>query len=218
MERSGEFAPERWGLAADSAHKLTLLVEAVQASPHNLVSRRDRERLWQRHVADSLGLAGIVASGPARLLDVGSGAGFPGLVLAVVRPDLDVAVLEATGKKAAFLRRMRERLGLPSVTVLHGRAEDLVAEWGGTYEWVTARAVAPLSRLVGWTVPFLTPAGRVLAVKGDRWRDEVDAAADALARADARVVATPANRLADNASSVTHPRVVTLARRNLSTH
>jgi len=191
------------------SERLERFAELVQASPHNLVSRSARNELLSRHVPESVALAGLLPSSTGRLLDIGSGGGFPGIVIAIVRPDLEVHLLEATTKKVAFLREAAAELGL-TVEVHAGRAEDLArGPLASSFDLVTARAVAPLDRLVPLAVPFLRPGGVLFAVKGERWAEELEAALPAVRRARARVVATPDDQgaLADGG-----PRVVLFAR------
>jgi 16S rRNA (guanine527-N7)-methyltransferase len=113
-------------------------------------------------------------------------------VVAIMRPDLQVTLLEAREKKAGFLRQVAEELHL-DVDVLRGRAEDLgrTSEHGAQYDLATARAVAPMERLLPWAIPFLRPGGMLYAVKGERWQEELDEAAPVLRRLGARVAATP---------------------------
>lgn len=173
------------------ADALERFVQAVERSRHNLVSRRARTELRERHLPECAAFAATLPQGPAQVLDVGSGGGFPGLVIAILRPDLAVTLIDATKKKVEFLQEVAQDLGI-QVAALHGRAEELSrTELGGRFDVVTARAVAPLDRLVGWTVPFLRPGGLVYAIKGGRWQDELDAAGDALRTWDAEAVATP---------------------------
>ncbi|MFZ9881132.1 MAG: 16S rRNA (guanine(527)-N(7))-methyltransferase RsmG [Phycisphaerales bacterium] len=153
--------------------RLHRFASLVAGSPHNLVSKQARAELVGRHVPESRRFAATLP-GPGRLLDLGSGGGFPGMVIAVVRPDLDVHLLEATHKKADFLERTGAALGIP-VTVHNGRAEDLArGPLAGGFDVVTARAVAPLERLVVLAAPFLRPGGTLHALKGERWREELD--------------------------------------------
>jgi 16S rRNA (guanine527-N7)-methyltransferase len=176
---------------SDPGHRLDQFADLVLASPHNLVSRRARAELRERHVQESAAFAATLPAGPLRVLDVGSGGGFPGLVIAIVRPDLQVELLEATGKKVEFLQEAAETLGL-EVTVHHGRAEELrQGPLAGQFDLCTARAVAPLDRLIGWTVPFLKPGGFLYAIKGDRWEEELEQATTELRQWDAVVAATP---------------------------
>lgn len=177
----------------------------LRSSPHNLLSPRGLEELEARHLPEALAFA---ASLPAdrRLLDIGSGGGLPGIVVAAARPDLRVELLEATGKKARFLEEAVADLGL-AVRVHHGRAEDLGAgALRGGFGLVTARAVAPLERLVPLAAPFLEVGGQLHAIKGARWEEELEAAAQAIATSGLRLVGAP--RAADS----TGPIVVVLER------
>jgi len=149
-----------------------------------LIGPREAARLWDRHLANSAwvvlpapGLVPIAAS----VADVGSGAGLPGLVWAIVRPDLQVTLIESLLRRAVFLENAVEMLGLQDrVVVLRDRAENLA----GNHSWdvVTARAVAPLDRLLGWTVPLLRPDGVLLALKGDSAEREIAGAAAVVRR------------------------------------
>lgn len=181
-------------ITADQQELLERFAAAVRSSPHNLVSPGARAVLWERHVLEAVALAQLLpAPNPGtRLLDVGSGGGFPGMVLAIMRPDLEVALLDSRQKKTAFLRATAQELGLPLV-VLHARAEDLVrdVDHASRYDLVTARAVAPMVRLLPWTLPFLAPGGLLYAVKGERWREELEEAGVALRRLGGRIVLTP---------------------------
>jgi 16S rRNA (guanine527-N7)-methyltransferase len=201
-------------LTPPQAARLETFADLVAASPHNLVSRRARSELRTRHIPEAVELAHMLPEGPAKVLDIGSGGGFPGLVIAVVRPDLEVHLLDSTRKKIGFLREAVDRLEVDAV-VHHGRAEELARDPGmaGQYGIVTARAVAALRELVALTVPFLAPGGVVYAVKGERWREELDAAAPALRAAQASVLATPDDDMPEPATSAGHrPRVVMLGR------
>jgi 16S rRNA (guanine527-N7)-methyltransferase len=106
--------------------------------------------------------------GDARIVDVGSGAGLPGLVLAIRRPDLRVDLVEPQLRRVTFLHEAIQKLQFGDrVRVLRGRADDkVVVAAAGDARWITARAVAPLDRLVGWCLPLLRPGGDVLALKG----------------------------------------------------
>lgn len=139
-----------------------------------LLGPREADRIWERHVLNSAALAGLPADG-ARVLDVGSGAGLPGIPLALARPDLSVVLLEPLLRRSDFLTEVVDELALGGrVSVLRGRAEDLDEQ----FDVVTARAVAPLGKLVGWTRHLFAPAGELLAMKGASAQQElVDAAA-----------------------------------------
>ena len=139
---------------------------------HGLIGPKEGDRIWQRHVLNCAVLAELVEPG-ARLLDMGSGAGLPGIPLALARPDLEIVLLEPLARRVDWLRTVLAELDLP-VNVVRGRAEDSMVrkQWSGA-DVVTARAVAPLARLSGWALPLLRPGGRLLAIKGASATDEV---------------------------------------------
>lgn len=134
---------------------------------------REAGRLWDRHLLNSAVIGELVPAG-CRVLDVGSGAGLPGIPLAIARPDLTIVLLETMARRVAWLHQVIAELDL-AVSVYRGRAEDptVRAELGGQ-DVVVARAVAPLGRLAGWALPLLAPAGRLLAIKGASAQQEVD--------------------------------------------
>ncbi|WP_445330515.1 16S rRNA (guanine(527)-N(7))-methyltransferase RsmG [Streptomyces sp. GSL17-111] len=143
-----------------------------------LIGPREVPRLWGRHLLNCAVLSEIVPDG-VTVCDVGSGAGLPGIPLALVRPDLRITLLEPLLRRTTFLQEAVELLGLDHVTVVRGRAEEVL----GTLEpvhVVTARAVAPLDRLAGWGVPLLRPYGEMLALKGDTAEQELTGARSAL--------------------------------------
>jgi 16S rRNA (guanine527-N7)-methyltransferase len=163
---------------------LDLLLEANQR--FNLTAITGREQAWDRHIVECLRLAAVVNSilppspeplaPPARALDLGSGGGLPGMVLAIARPDIKFTLLEATAKKAHFLDDTAQRLGLANVSVLAERAELAAApgaELRARFALVTARAVAPLPVLLELAIPFLKVDGTLLAVKGERAQEEL---------------------------------------------
>lgn len=149
----------------------------------NLTAIADPEGMAVKHVVDSAsGLLTGGFSGGARVVDVGSGAGFPGVVLAVARPALDVVLCEAHARKAAFLERAAAACGLKNVRVAAARAEDLGRQPAHreVYEVAAARAVAPLAVLLELTLPLVRVGGRVVAWKGPEAPAEVAAAGRAL--------------------------------------
>jgi 16S rRNA (guanine527-N7)-methyltransferase len=151
----------------------------------NLTAIKDASEAWVRHGLDALSLVPHLESLPAgaRVLDVGSGGGVPGIPLAIARPDLRVVLMEATQKKVAFLGAVTAALGLDQVTTLHGRAEQLATtELRGSFDAVTARAVARLDALLPWTAPFARPGGLLLLIKGQQAQQELAEASRSLAR------------------------------------
>lgn len=165
---------------ADQATALTSFADLLADAgvTRGLIGPREVPRLWQRHllncavVADPA--AGLVPSG-ALIGDVGSGAGLPGLVWAIARPDTRVVLIEPLLRRSTFLSEAVADLGLADrVTVWRGRAEDAGGSAEiGSLDVVTARAVAPLERLLGWTVPLLAEGGRLVALKGSSARQEL---------------------------------------------
>jgi 16S rRNA (guanine527-N7)-methyltransferase len=193
------------------ADRLERFARLVASSPHNLVSRAARAELRTRHVPEAVAVAALLPRGPGRLLDVGSGGGFPGMVIAIVRPEVEVHLLDATAKKTAFLQAAADELGI-AVTVHTGRAEDLIrTDLAGSFDLVTARAVAPLTRLLPWTIPFLRVGGVLCAIKGERWQEELQAAEPGLGNVGARVLATP-DDLPDPEPGQVAPRLLLLSR------
>ncbi len=173
-ESARELFGERLSVAVTYAARL-----ADDGVVRGLIGPREVPRLWERHLNNCGRLAPELAAGD-RVADVGSGAGLPGLVLAILRPDITVTLIEPMLRRATFLQEAVEALALPTVSVRRDRAED-TRDLVGTFDVVTARAVAPLDKLVGWTVPLLRPGGRLLAMKGSSAPDELAAAGPVLA-------------------------------------
>ncbi|TQM81959.1 16S rRNA m(7)G-527 methyltransferase [Saccharothrix saharensis] len=147
-----------------------------------LIGPREVDRLWERHILNSAVVAELLPEG-ARVVDVGSGAGLPGIPLAIARPDLDLTLLEPMARRVAWLTECVEALGL-DVTVVRGRAEEgPVREQLSDSDVVTARAVAPLERLTRWCLPLLRPGGRLVALKGESAAEELERDAEAVRRA-----------------------------------
>lgn len=142
-----------------------------------LVGPRESGRMWERHLLNCAVLAPAVPTG-AQVLDVGSGAGLPGLVLAIARPDLSVCLVEPLLRRATFLQEAVDHLGLRGVEVRRERAEALHGRCAAPV--VTARAVAPLQQLARWCLPLVEPGGALLALKGARAREELNLAEAAL--------------------------------------
>ena len=155
-----------------------LLVEwnASRMNLTRLVSPRD---IAVKHFLDSLALL-TVYSPPqgARMIDVGTGAGLPGLALKIARPDLRVTLLDSTAKKLFFCRAVADDLGLDAVETVHARAEDAakLPALNGQFDLVIARAVAPLATLLPWLAPFAGPRGQIAALKGTGVNEEMAAA------------------------------------------
>jgi 16S rRNA (guanine527-N7)-methyltransferase len=147
-----------------------------------LIGPREAPRVWERHLINCAVTAQMIPMG-AYVVDLGSGAGLPGIVLAVARPDLTITLVEPLARRTAFLSEAVTALGLDAtVTVVRGRAEDLAGDPPVAADVVTARAVAPLDRLAGWCLPLAAIGGRLLALKGASAADEVAEHRAAIAR------------------------------------
>jgi 16S rRNA (guanine527-N7)-methyltransferase len=152
---------------------------AGEGVTRGLIGPRETDRLWDRHLINCAVLADLVTHA-ATVCDVGSGAGLPGLVLAIVRPDLEVTLVEPLLRRATFLSEAVERLSLASVEVVRARAEDL--HGSRSFDVVTSRAVAPLPRLLEWSLPLVAAGGELLAMKGRSAAEELGGVAARLSR------------------------------------
>ena len=140
-----------------------------------LIGPKEGPRLWERHILNSLPVAALIPEG-ASVCDIGSGAGLPGIPLALARPDCQVTLVEPLARRTSFLELVASRLELPNLTIVRSKAEN----HRGSYSVVTARAVAPLPRLVKWSWHLIAPGGALLAIKGSNAQEELDEAREAL--------------------------------------
>jgi 16S rRNA (guanine527-N7)-methyltransferase len=148
-----------------------------------LIGPRETDRIWDRHIANCAALAELIPDN-ASVIDIGSGAGLPGLVLALVRPDIEVTLVESLARRCEFLSEVIADLNL-DVTVVRGRAEQVTVPRA---QVVTARAVAPLAKLLSWALPLVAPGGMVLAMKGSSAASEIEDASGILGHRVATVV------------------------------
>lgn len=173
---------------ADLGRFVELLLEANLHT--NLTAIRDAESAWTRHVLDSLSLvAPLTREQAKRVIDVGAGGGLPGLVLAIAQPDVEFTLVDATGKKVRHIAQTAEALGLKNVRAIQARAEDLTGrhaelhtEHRQHYDVALARALAPMPVLAELLAPLVKVGGSVLAIKGERAEEEIQAATSALKR------------------------------------
>jgi 16S rRNA (guanine527-N7)-methyltransferase len=169
-------AEEVFGLSYKSASRYVDIL-STRGIEWGLIGPREGDRLWDRHVLNSAALADLLPEG-STVADVGSGAGLPGIPLAILRPDLQIALVEPLLRRSTFLAQAVDELGLADrVSVVRARAE----EHRQRYDVVTARALAPLDRLVTWCDPLRSPGGTILALKGRSAVDELEAAQRTLA-------------------------------------
>ncbi len=162
-----------------------------------LLGSREADRLWERHILNCAAIADLVPEG-AGVIDVGSGAGLPGIPLAVLRPDISMVLLEPLLRRANFLTSVVAELDLGNrVEVVRSRAEDHHAR----YDIVTSRALAPLDRLIRWSAPLLAPSGMILALKGANAVNEVSSMSEELKKRglEAEVLSVRAHPLSSDA-------------------
>ncbi|MEM1108431.1 MAG: 16S rRNA (guanine(527)-N(7))-methyltransferase RsmG [Planctomycetota bacterium] len=165
---------------------LDLVLKANETT--NLTAIRHRELAWSRLIVDSLtplpGISDSETDGgqELRLVDIGTGAGLPGIPLAIARPDVAVTLIEATGKKIAFIQSVIESLGLVNTTAVQERVETLGQDpkFRGRYDVAVSRAVGPMPVVLEYSLPLLKTGGRVLAMKGPKAETELEASGDAL--------------------------------------
>ncbi|MGV0731321.1 16S rRNA (guanine(527)-N(7))-methyltransferase RsmG [Mycolicibacter sinensis] len=174
-----------------------------------LLGPREVDRIWERHLLNCAAVAELLEPGE-RVADIGSGAGLPGIVLAIVRPDLQLVLVEPLLRRSDFLREVVGELRLKNVDVVRGRAEDRsVRDSVGERDAVVSRAVASLDKIGRWSLPLLRRGGRMLAMKGERAQAEVDEhrrVMIGLGANDIRVVRCGVNYLTPPATVVTARR------------
>ena len=158
---------------------------ATDGSIRGFIGPREVPRLWERHLLNCAVIGDVMPEG-ARVIDVGSGAGLPGIPLAIARPDLDIALIEPLLKRSNYLSEVKELLGLDNVTVIRGRAEEgPVKKAVKGADIVTSRAVAPLGKLAKWSLPLVKVGGEMIALKGESVYEELERDAAELKRAGA---------------------------------
>lgn len=171
-------AERLFGDRLDLAERFTAML-AQQGVERGLIGPREVDRLWERHVLNCALLADAIPAEARTLADIGSGAGLPGVVLAIARPDLQITLVETMQRRTIWLEEVRDELDLP-LEVVRARAEDLHGE--RTFDVVTARAVAALDKLAKWTLPLVAPGGELVAMKGSSAAEEIETAAKTLRR------------------------------------
>ena len=182
MSRDQLFVQYPEAVAGLTSYAEWLLSAGVE---RGLIGPRETERIWERHIANCAAMAELIPS-TADVIDIGSGAGLPGLVLAIVRPDIQVTLIEPLQRRCDFLNEVLADLGIGDrVEVLRGRAQDVSVNKA---EVVTARAVAPLNKLLTWALPLVAPGGQILAMKGSSAPTEIEAAAKVLKHRQAEIL------------------------------
>ncbi|MGD9622115.1 MAG: 16S rRNA (guanine(527)-N(7))-methyltransferase RsmG [Mycolicibacterium sp.] len=167
-----EAAAALFGGAVDTAVRYARILAGAGVE-RGLLGPREVDRVWDRHVLNSAVVAELLTPGE-RIVDLGSGAGLPGIPLVLARPDLRVTLIEPLLRRSEFLREVITELDI-DCRVVRGRAEDgAVREQVGEVDAVVSRAVASLDKLARWSARLLSPGGRMLAIKGDRAEQEID--------------------------------------------
>lgn len=170
----GVFPSERLPLITAYAESL-----ATDGVIRGLIGPREVPRLWERHILNCAALGDLLPPA-ATVCDIGSGAGLPGLVLAIARPDLTITLIEPLLRRTTYLQEIVYTHELTNVTVFRGRADELHGK--ARFDVVTSRAVAPLERLLGWSMPLVAPDGALIALKDSSIETEILEAAPALSR------------------------------------
>jgi 16S rRNA (guanine527-N7)-methyltransferase len=200
-------AAQIFGPRLDLAQRYAAIL-ADAGVERGLLGPREIPRIWDRHLLNSVAVGELLDPGE-RIVDIGSGAGLPGLPLAIARPDLDIILLEPMLRRSDFLREVITELGLP-VEVVRGRAEDRpVRQQIGERDVAVSRAVASLDKLTKWSMPLLRQDGRMLAIKGERAPEELEQyrrVMTASGAVDARVVTCGASYLHPAATVVSARR------------
>ena len=173
IEQEPPSAEAIFGEQIDLARRFTADL-ARHGEELGLIGPLEPGRLWSRHILNSAVVAPLLHTG-GRVGDIGSGAGLPGLVLAIARPDVEMVLIEPMERRCEWLRAEVERLGLRNVTVLRARAEEALS--AAPLDQVTARAVSALRTLIPITAPLVRAGGELLFLKGARVQEEVSAAA-----------------------------------------
>ncbi|NHI15883.1 16S rRNA (guanine(527)-N(7))-methyltransferase RsmG [Microbacterium sp. CBS5P-1] len=165
-----------FGVRIDLARRFTVAL-AEHGEERGLIGPLEVPRLWNRHILNSAIAAPLFPAG-GRVGDVGSGAGLPGLVLAIARPDIEWILIEPMERRVAWLTEQADALGLKNVRVERARAEE-AGRYEGFLDAVTARAVSALRTLIPWTAPLVRDGGELILLKGQNAEREIDAAAKA---------------------------------------
>lgn len=178
FERPTDEVREFFGLSFGQMEAFAHMLEE-EGELRGLIGPRELPRLWSRHLVNSAAVLDFIPA-KSQVLDIGSGAGFPGIVIAICRPELDVHLAEPMSRRVDWLHDVIDELGLDNVTVHQARAEELRGK--GKADVVTSRAVANMSKLVRMTSKLIAPGGRLVALKGRRAPLEIEEAAGELKR------------------------------------
>lgn len=172
IETPPEGVDELFGSFTELMRRFVQLLGA-EGVERGLIGPRETQRIWSRHILNCAVLCDLIPKG-AKVADIGSGAGLPGIVLAIARPDLSVSLIESMTRRCEWLRFVTAEFGLSNVTVINDRAENVQPKQA--FSVVTARAVGNLMKLIPWSSPLLLRGGQAFFLKGESVADEVLAA------------------------------------------
>ncbi|WP_207455342.1 16S rRNA (guanine(527)-N(7))-methyltransferase RsmG [Herbiconiux sp. SYSU D00978] len=179
VEAEPAAAAELFGTRIDLARRFTAAL-AEHGEERGLIGPLELPRLWTRHVLNCALMAPLLR--PGRVADIGSGAGLPGLVLAIARPDVTMVLVEPMERRIEWLQEQTSELGLDNVEIVRARAEEI--PFGNPFDQVTARAVSALSKLIPMTARLVRQGGELVFLKGASVEKEIEAAAKAIRKAD----------------------------------
>ena len=176
---------KRFGKQKTSTLLAYLDLVLVRNEHINLTAVRDRNEALVKHVLDSLAIADMPEYREAEsIIDVGTGAGFPGALLAIACPEKDFVLLDSTLKRLKVINEFAEKLGIDNIRTVHGRAEELNRqEYKESFDLCVSRAVADLQKLAGWCLPFVKKGGAFIAYKGENYESELKVATQAISKA-----------------------------------
>lgn len=183
---------------------------ATDGSTRGFIGPREVSRLWERHILNCAVIGEAMDYGIA-VADIGSGAGLPGIPLAIARPDLRITLIEPLLKRSVYLNELVDALQLTNVTVIRGRAEEKTVKRAvGRVDVATSRAVAPLGKLTGWSLPLVRVGGSMIAMKGSSVSEELERDAAEIKRAgggEAEILTVGDGRLTEATTLIRIPRV-----------
>ena len=182
QEKTDNYKKElMFDIGEEKAEKLFSYLDMVlDRNQHiNLTAVKDKDEAVQKHIADSLSIRSLEEYGASdKVIDIGTGAGFPGALLAIADPDKEFVLMDATLKRLKVIDEFADTLGIGNIKTLHARAEEISRkdEFAGQFDLAVSRAVANLSTLLGWSLPFVKKGGYFIAYKGENYQEEIDAA------------------------------------------
>ena len=197
-------------LNMERVDKFMLLTEIMleENEKYNLTAIKEPNKIILNHYADCAALAAILPKG-AKIADVGCGAGFPTLPVAILRPDLNILGIDSTAKRINYVNSVKDTLGLSGVSAIAARAEDVgKSEQRESFDVVTARAVAAMRVLCELCLPLVKPGGQMIAMKGKNAEFELSEAKKAISLLGGKINATHRVRLSDDDEEIIHPLII----------